>query len=70
MAKLMLIGPMATLEILTDPDDPDLTLARCEEHSTCDGRLAPPGNCDWRERYDTTDDAWQYAARHADEGGR
>lgn len=67
MAKLMLIGPMAKVELTSDDED-DLIIATCVEHSEFDGRLAPPGNCSWTERYDTTDDAWQYAMSHADEG--
>ena len=61
MAKLMLIGDVAHVEILTDPEDEELTLARCTAHP-----FAPL--CRWSERYDTMDDATQYAATHADEG--
>lgn len=68
MAKLMLIGSVARVEILTDPEDEELVLAKCREHSIFDGRLSPPGNCDWEERYDTRGDAVNYAADHADTG--
>ena len=53
---------MAQVEIFTDPEDGELILARCTAHP-----FAPL--CRWSERYDTMDDATQYAATHAD-GGR
>ncbi len=65
MAKLMLIGSMAKVEITRDPLDGDLT-ATCVEHSESDGRKFPPGNCDWSETYDDLGDATEYAADHAD----
>lgn len=72
MAKLMLIGPMAQVEILSPGtegnEDGELVKAVCYEHSTYDGRLAPPGNCTWSEEYDTLDDAAEYAADHANRG--
>lgn len=63
MAKLMLIGDVAKIEILTDPEDEELVLARCMEHV-----IAPSVPCLWWARYDTIDDATQYAADHADRG--
>lgn len=65
MARLMLGGDMARVELTTDPEDGQV-IARCDEHSPFDGRLAPPGDCSWTERYDTMDDAVEYAADHAD----
>lgn len=69
MAKLMLIGEVAHVALTSDDEDGQ-TIATCEEHSLFDGRLAPPGNCDWTERYDTLNDAAEYAADHADTGRR
>jgi len=67
MAKLMLIGRTAHVELTSDPEDGQ-TIATCVEHSYSDGRLAPPGDCTWTERYDTLNDAAEYAADHADRG--
>lgn len=61
MAKLMLGGDMAMVELIREEDQ---VRAACREHSPFDGRLAPPGNCSWTEVYDTMDDA----ADHADRG--
>jgi hypothetical protein len=69
MAQLILKGSMATIEFTSDPEDGQ-AIATCIEHSEADARLAPPGNCDWTERYDTLDDATEYAADHADRGTR
>ena len=65
MARLMLVGEVAQVEILTDPDDEELVLARCDSHAWPRLGFTP---CTWEERYDTTADAEQYAARHADTG--
>lgn len=67
MAKLMLIGPMAHVELTPDNEEGGV-IAVCRDHSTSDGRLAPPGNCSWTEHYDTLNDATEYAADHADRG--
>jgi hypothetical protein len=67
MARLMLIGNIAEVELTTDDED-DQVIATCVEHSGSDGRLAPPGNCSWTERYDDLNDATEYAADHADTG--
>lgn len=61
MAKLMLIGETAQVELTTDPEDGQ-TIATCTSHGFHD--------CDWTERYDTLDDASEYAADHADTGRR
>ena len=67
MAKLMLIGPVARIELTSDPEDGQ-TIATCREHfDRTDWR--PPA-CTWTERYDTLDDASKYAADHADTGRR
>ena len=59
MAKLMVIGSVAQVEILTDPDDEELMLAKCRLHGgMCKER--------WAERFDTTDDAVAGAEQHAD----
>lgn len=67
MAKLLLIGNVAAVELTSDPEDGQ-TIATCIDHTTNDGRLAPPGDCSWTERYDTLNDAAEYAADHADRG--
>lgn len=65
MARLMLIGDVAQVEILTDPEDEELVLAKCAGHRLGQVLLPP---CLWEERYDTTGDAIEYAADHADRG--
>lgn len=65
MAKLMLIGDVAQVELTSDPEDGQ-TIATCWEHVLND----VPGGCTWTERYDTLDDASEYAVDHADTGRR
>lgn len=67
MAKLMLVGAMAQVEIEQD-EEAENWVARCVEHSASDGRLAPAGACSWQEHYDDLNDATEYAAPHADNG--
>lgn len=67
MAKLMLIGDMAQVELTTDDEDGQI-IATCVNHSEADGRLALPGDCAWSERYDDLGDASEYATDHADRG--
>ncbi len=62
MAKLMVVGRVAHIQILTDPHDEELLLAKCVSHPGLEG-------CSWkhwRENFDTTDDAWAAAEQHAD----
>lgn len=63
MAKLMLIGDMATVELTSDPEEGG-TIATCVEHVHDGEKLA--GWCVWTERYDTLDDASEYATDHTD----
>jgi hypothetical protein len=64
MAKLMLIGRTAEIELTTDPEDGQI-IATCENHVMPGvGRI----RCDWTERYDDLNDASEYAADHADTG--
>lgn len=69
MAKLMLIGPMAQVEILSPGaegnEDLELTRAACRLHARTNN---PAYVCTWSEVYDTLDDAAEYAADHADRG--
>jgi hypothetical protein len=65
MAKLMLIGNTAKVEITRDPLDGDLT-ATCVEHSKSDGRKFPAGNCDWSETYDDLSYSVVISEEHAD----
>jgi hypothetical protein len=67
MAKLMLRGAFSIVVLAVDDEDGQV-VAKCDEHSSSDGRLSPPGACSWTERYDTMDDAVEYAADHADRG--
>lgn len=68
MAQIIMRGTFAQIDLSGDPDGG--VLATCIEHSESDGRLAPPGNCDWSETYFTWNDAAEYAAGHADRGDR
>lgn len=63
MAKLMVVGEKSQVRILTDPQDEELTLAKCVLHAPRHGAGI---KCVWQERYDTTDDAWAGAEQHAD----
>jgi hypothetical protein len=56
----MLIGEVAQVELTSDPEDGQ-TVATCVVHG------GQP-DCTWTERYDTLDDASEYAGRHADRG--
>lgn len=69
MAKLMLIGDVASVEILTDPEDEELVLARCEAHDL-EGERSVYARCGWEDRHDTTDDAIADGEQHADRGRR
>lgn len=62
MARLMLVGETATVELTSDPEDGQ-TIATCVAHQP-----ASAVKCGWTERYDTLDDASEYAAGHADSG--
>ncbi len=65
MAKLMLEGIVAQVEILTDPwqNDEDSVTAICRGH-----RAATGWTCTWGATYDDLNDAVEYATDHADEG--
>lgn len=65
MAKLILQGPYADVELTPDPEDGQ-TIATCVVHRVMP--LEPRADCSWTERYDTLDDAAEYAADHADRG--
>jgi hypothetical protein len=65
MAKLMLIGKAAEVELTTDPEDGQI-IATCEMHEVAPGISI--NACSWTERYDTLDDASEYATNHADTG--
>ncbi len=64
MAKLMVVGKVAHVEITRDPLDGDLT-ANCKGHGMLDG-LPSTGPCPWSETYDDLNDATEYASDHAD----
>jgi len=64
MAKLMLIEKVAQVELTSDPEDGQ-TIATCAIHPSVKAY-----GCGWTERYDTLDDATEYAEAHADRGTR
>lgn len=68
MAKLMLIGEAAQVEIITDPDGAT-RIAKCVKHGGGPGGW-PGIACDWSETYDDLNDATEYAEGHADTGRR
>lgn len=65
MARLMLIGDVAQVELITDPKDGQV-IARCHLHQP---RVTTGIGCRWQEQYDDLRDAAEYAADHADTGG-
>jgi hypothetical protein len=60
MAKLVLHGEVALVELTSDPEDGE-TIASCRTHTGVE-------ECSWTERYRTLSDAAEYAADHADYG--
>ena len=66
MAKLMLIGKVADVELKSDPLDGQW-VAKCEKHEgmEVDGRLI---GCGWMRCYYTLNGATEYASDHADRG--
>lgn len=67
MAKLMLVGPAAEIE-LTWNEEAEAWEATCVVHHYTRNSRHP--GCGWTEQYDTLDDASEYAADHADRGTR
>ena len=66
MANLVLLGEVAQVELTRDDEDGQV-IATCYLHRPESGR-PPVIRCDWTERYDTLDDASEYASDHADRG--
>ena len=64
MAKVMVIGKVAQVELLADPNDEELVLAKCRLHRARGYGSGP--KCIWQDRFDTTDDAIAGAEQHAD----
>jgi hypothetical protein len=62
MAKLILQGDVADVELTVDDEDGGI-IATCVRHD-----LDQPGGCSWTERYDDLRDASEYAEAHADTG--
>jgi hypothetical protein len=58
MAKLMLIGEVAQVELTSDPEDGQI-IATCVIHRQ---------PCSWTQQYDDLNDAAEYAQDHADTG--
>jgi hypothetical protein len=69
MARILVQGPWATVELTRDPEE-DQVIATCVDHSLSDGRLFPAGNCDWTATCDDMGDATEYSSDHADTGSR
>lgn len=68
MAKLMLIGETAHVVLDTDPEDGQI-IATCFGHKNPNPLASwVVAGCRWSERYDTLNDAAEYAADHADTG--
>lgn len=66
MAKLMLIGEAAEVELTSEPIEGGV-VATCVGHpSDNPWRVTSP--CGWAETYDDLGDATEYAADHADRG--
>jgi hypothetical protein len=61
MAKLILQGDIAAVELTKDDEDGQV-IATCVQH------FASSWECTWSERYDDMNDATEYAADHADTG--
>lgn len=64
MAKVMVIGETAQVEILADPIDEEVVLALCVRHN--ERSMGMPIDCNWNTPFDTTDDAIAGAEQHAD----
>jgi hypothetical protein len=60
MAKLVLHGEVALVELTSDPEEGE-TIALCRTHTGAE-------ECSWTKRYATLDNAADYAADHADYG--
>lgn len=74
MAKLMLIGKVAEVELI-GPQEPNDSRAHDELWTAACTRHRPRGltdvsmlSCSWAETYDTLSDAAEYAEDHADRG--
>lgn len=67
MAQILLKGDFATVELIRNPLDGDLT-ARCIGHKIETLTSLRPGACGWTATYDDLNDACEYAADHADRG--
>ncbi len=60
----MVIGIVAQVEILTDPADEELLLAKCRKHN--EQGMGMPILCNYGENFNTMNDAWAAAEQHAD----
>jgi hypothetical protein len=64
MARLVLIGDVAEVELTVDDEDGQV-IATCVKHPS-DAPWRVTSACGWTERYDDMRDATEYAADHAD----
>jgi hypothetical protein len=69
MAKLMVIGAIADVELTTDDEDDQTIHATCSRH-LMHSNLSPTVSCSWTKRYDNLAEATQYAVDHADRGSQ
>lgn len=67
MAKLILNGTVADVQLTSDPVDGQW-IATCVEHSRLGRAGLGISRCPWTDRYDTLNDAAEYASDHADRG--
>jgi hypothetical protein len=67
MARILVVGSIATVELAVEPVDGGV-IGTCVKHSPYDSRLTVPRVCAWTAIYDDMNDATEYAAEHADEG--
>jgi hypothetical protein len=67
MAKLILHGACADVELTTDPEDGQV-IAACVAHCFTEDPEDGMVDCSWIKRYDDLNDASEYAADHADRG--
>jgi hypothetical protein len=69
MARIMVIGAVAEVELESDPVEGGV-VAKCTEHKAwVFGNIpAHPDGCPWTETYDDWGDATEYSQDHADNG--
>lgn len=69
MAKIMLIGSVASIELTIEPTE-GVVVATCAATHRPVTAASKPGVCGWTATYDDLRDATEYAGSHADGGDR